>query len=245
MLLPVFGSARNRRRLGWAAGCAAVAAGIAAGIVLVPSSGRTVPVVHVEAAEQVVRVPPSVPLTAARKHAVDSILATFVPAAVERKDPKRALPLVTHSFRDGISDAEWNSGNLPVFPYHPRDGWGWRLDYSHANEVSVDLLLHPARTETLGAIAYTVVFVKRGDRWLIDSFVPAASFAAERKTPKILAQPDFSPWLDNRGKGTLDAKWLVLPAALLALIVLVPLAVIVANWRRGRRAWKQYRLSSR
>ena len=245
MLLPVFGSARNRRRLGWAAGCAAVAAGIAAGISLLPSEGEKLPVIRAEGPSQVVSVPKTVRLTPERRRAVDALLAAFVPAAVERKDPRRALPLVTQSFRAGVSDEEWSRGNLPVFPYHARDRWGWKLDYSHPNDVSVDLILHPDRTETLGAIAYTVVFVKRGDRWLIDSFVPAASFAAEKRTPKILAQPDFSPFATDRGKGALSATWLAVPAALLALIVLVPLAVIVANWRRGRRAWKQYRLSSR
>jgi hypothetical protein len=245
MRLAVFGSARNRRRLGWAAALAAVAAGVAGGIALLPSGGHKVTVARGSGPTHVVRVPKSVPLTAERRHAVDSLLETFVPAAVERKQPLRALPLVTHAFRDGVSDDDWKQGTLPVFPYHARAGWGWRLVYSHANELSIDLLLHPDRTETLGPIAYTVVFVRRGGRWLIDSFVPAASFAAEKKTPKILAQPDFSPYATDRGKSALSAKWLAVPAALLALIVLVPLAVIVANWRRGRRAWKQYRLSSR
>ena len=248
MTLTVFGSARVRRRAGWAVAIVAVSAAVAAAIVLLPSGGRTLPVVHGSGPTQFVRTPEAVPMTPTRRRAVDELLAQFIPAAVERKDPLRALPLVTPAFRSDVSRAAWARGDLPVFPYHARDKWGWILGYSHPRELSVDVLLHPARTEKLGAIAYTAVFVKRGDRWLIDSFVPAASFAPEKRSPpRILAQPDFSPWLDSRGDAALSKTWLALPAAVLGLVLLVPLAIGALHWRRSRRAWKRYEraLSSR
>ena len=56
-------------------------------------------------------------MTRARRQAIDRVLDTFVPAAVERREPLRALPLVTPSFRSGISRAAVGRGDLPVFPY--------------------------------------------------------------------------------------------------------------------------------
>jgi hypothetical protein len=109
--------------------------------------------------------------------------------------------------------------------------------------MSIEILLHPAKTETLGAQAFTVVLKRSHDRWLIDSFAPSASFAPAQNTPKIAAQPDFTPFSTDRGRNRLSPKWLLLPAAVLALIVLVPLGIGVAKFRRSRRAWREYHAS--
>ena len=184
-------------------------------------------------------------MTAARRHAVNRVLDTFVPAAVERKDPMRALPLVTPAYRSGTSRREWSRGDLPVFPFYTsnRSFHTWTLNYSYPQEVSIEILLHPAPKETLGSQAFTVVLKETKGRWLIDSFVPSASFAPQKKTPKILAQPDFTPFADGRGSNRLSAQWLLLPAAVLALIVLVPIGIGLAKLRRSRRAWREYRAS--
>jgi hypothetical protein len=119
-----------------------------------------------------------------------------VPAAVERRNPARALPLVTPALRAGISRAAWDRGNLPVIPYDARGKHfhGWTLDYSLQREVSVDVMLQPAATEKRGAIAFTAVFKRDRGRWLVDAFFQAASFApANAKTSRIIAQPDFRP----------------------------------------------------
>src|SRR6266511_6333020 len=82
-------------------------------------------------------------------------------------------------------------------------------------------------------------------RWLVDAFVPAASFAKEKKAPRILAQPDFLPNMVTglNDKSRLSASWLLLPAAVPALIVLVPIGVLLLNVRRNRRALLAYRRS--
>ena len=184
-------------------------------------------------------------MTPARKHAIGALIDAFVPAAVERHAPLRALPLVTPAFRAGVSRADWARGNLPVLPYDTTGShFDWTLGYSHPKEISVDVLLQPSAREQLGAIAFTAVFARKGSRWLIDSFVPAASFAPKQKAPRILAQPDFTPQMTTVGThGKLDAKWLLLPAAILSLIVLVPVGFGVIHWRRSRRAMREYRAS--
>jgi len=223
-----------------------VAAVLAASAALLPSRSKGPPVVVAPPGPgQVVRIPPTVAMTPARRSAIGALIDAFVPAAVERHAPLRALPLVTPAFRAGVTRADWARGNLPVLPYATTGShFDWTLGYSHPNEISVDVLLHPAPSEELGPIAFTAVFARRGNHWLIDSFVPAASFAPKKKPPRILAQPDFTPSLATVGTHSrLDAKWLLLPAAILSLIVLVPIGFGIVHWRRGRRAMREYRTS--
>lgn len=216
-------------------------------IALLPSSGKRLKISTAPKGTrvQVIRIPHAVPMTAARKRAIGVLLDAFVPAAVERRDPLRALKLVTPAFRAGVSRDEWSRGNLPVLPYDTEGShFPWTLGYSFPREISADVLLHPAPSEQLGAIAFTAVFKQQGKRWLIDSFVPAASFAPRHKAPRILAQPDFTPSMTTNGRrARLDATWLLVPVAFLALIVLVPVGIGLAKWRRARKAWREYRAS--
>jgi hypothetical protein len=188
-------------------------------------------------------------MTPARRNAVDELLDAFLPAAMERQDPLRALPLVTRAFRSGVTRREWAHGSLPVTPYYARGEHfhAWTLNYSYPREISVDLLLHPSPKETLGPLAITAVFKQVHGRWLIDSIVPAASFAPERKKPKLLAQPDFlaqqASAQDRRGGAALSRTWLLVPGAVLALIVLLPISIGVMRFRQSRRAWRAYERS--
>jgi len=195
MALKVFRSPRVRRRAIWLGGALAVAVtflvldvalprGTSPSTAALPGRPQLVPVLH------------AVPLTADRRRAVDSLLDSFVPAVVERRDPLRARSLVTPAFGAGVSRADWLRGRLPVVPYEAEGNrfHGWTLDYSLADEIGVDLLLRPGARETRGAIAFTAVFKRRHGRWLVDEFIPVASFAPDNaRTKKIVAQPDFTP----------------------------------------------------
>jgi hypothetical protein len=238
--MPVLASYKARRRALWTAAVLVVAGAAAAAIVALPKSTSD-RVTHLSGPSQVVRAPPSVPVTAARRQAVNDLLDAFVPAAVERQKPLRALPLVTHTFRAGVTRDDWARGKLPVFPYDTRTKnlHSWRLNYSYPSEISVELMLHPAAKEPLGPVAFTAVFKQVHRRWLIDSFVTSASFAPQ-KAPKVVAAPDFEPLASDRGKAQLPAHWLLVPAAVLALALLVPVGFGLARLRRSRRAWQAY-----
>jgi len=245
MSLPVFRSARRRRlviRLGLVA---VAAAALAVVVVALPSRTPSHRDTLRPGRPQIVRAPRHVALTPQRRREVNALLDRFVPAALERRHLDEARRLVTGSFAAGISEAQWRRGELPVLPYKPRGKQfhGWRLNYSYPREISVDLLVHPSEREELGAIAFTAVLKRTTRGWLIDEFVPAASFATEKKAPRILAQPDFQP---NAVQGArvhsrLSATWLLVPAAILALIALVPLAIFVRTKMVDRRAMQSYR----
>jgi hypothetical protein len=237
----VLASARARRRAAWLGALVGVAVGVAAVIVLLPKGEKSKETFRPGA--QVVRTPRKVPFTAARRREVNALLDQFIPAAVERKQPLQALPLVTDDFRAGVTREEWARGELPVFPYQaePSSFHSWRVNYSYPTEMSIELLLHPTAKEELGSLAYIAVFKKTRGRWLIDSFVNSASFAPQHKKPKILAQPDFKPFAETRGSARLDSRWLLLPAGLLGVLLCVPLGIGVARFRRSRRAWRDYR----
>jgi hypothetical protein len=194
-----------------------------------------------------VSTPATVAVTAKRRHDIDTLLDGFLPSALERRNLADLRKLVTPSFAAGVTDAEWQRGQIPVLPYKPRDSRfrGWVVNYSYANEVSLDVLVHPSAKEQLGAIAFTAVVKRTHGKWLIDELVPTASFAKEKKAPRILAQPDFQPNMVQgaTNKSRLGATWLAVPAAVLATILLVPIVVLLLNIRRNRRAMLAYRRS--
>jgi hypothetical protein len=252
MLLPV--SPRKRRRVLWAVGAVAVLAAGAGAAALLPSHAKPERVVHLSGPTQVVTMQHEVPMTPSRRRAIARVLNVFVPAAVERQDPLRALPLVTSGFRGGSTRTDWAKGSLPVLPYHARGatfGGDWTLNYAYPDEMSIDVMLHPARRETLGALTSTVVLKRSRGRWLIDSWVPAAAFSRIGQTPRVTAERDYSTGakLSPVDKPLLDKRWLLVPAAVLLAALVVPLGIGIAHWRRGRRAWREYRrgyeLSSR
>ena len=195
MILAGSRSPRARRRAWWAAGLLALA-GVFVVLQVVLPRGGSLPDTSRPGRAQIVYTPRAVPLTPARRRAINALLDEFVPTAVERRDPARALSLVTPALHAGISREAWDRGNLPVIPYKARGTHfhGWTLDYSLQREVSVDVMLQPAETEKRGAIAFTAVFKRERGKWLVDAFIQAASFApANAETSRIIAQPDFRP----------------------------------------------------
>lgn len=243
----VFSSPRRRRLTGRVAAAVVVVGAIAGAIAILPTRSSNEPVPTSAGPAEVVRTPATVAVTAKRRHAIDTLLDRFLPSALERRNLAALRALVTPSFAAGVTDAEWQRGQIPVLPYKPRDSRfrGWVVNYSYANEVSLDVLVHPSAKEELGAIAFTAVVKRTHGKWLINELVPTASFAKEKKAPRILAQPDFQPNMVQgaTNKSRLSATWLAVPGAVLATIVLVPIVVLLLNIRRNRRAMVAYRRS--
>lgn len=236
-------SPRLQRRLARGA-LAAVAVGtLVAAVLLLPTGQEWRDALRPGPAT--VATPKPLRLTSADRLAIDHTVSRFVSAAVARRDLAEAYRLATPALRAGASPSDWRRGDIPVFPYRPRNRSfrHWTLNYAEGNLVNVDLLLQAREGAEVGDVVYTFDLRRIRGRWLVDSAVPIATYAPARKAPTIKASPDFSPAAGRssgaeRG-GRLGPAWLLLPAGLLSLVVLVPVGVGIARWRRSARAYRR------
>lgn len=178
-------------------------------------------------------------LRPAEKRSIERLLDRFVPAAVERQHPLRAYELATPGFRAGTSRAQWALGELPVQPYLARGRQFHGITFVHriGRRIVFELMLQPRPDSKLGAISFSVERVR--GRWLVDAFAPSATFAPPGSTSRILAAPDYGPHAGpDDAKGRLGAAWLAVPAAVVLLVLLVPLGFLGRHWLRERRAMR-------
>jgi hypothetical protein len=196
---------------------------------------------------------PTLPL--ADRAAIDATLDVFVPAAIGRRNAVRAWPLATRTMRLGSDKGEWKNGFLPVtpFPVIGTSFHGWTLDSASKDRADIVLLVHLKKGAPLGGVSFNIAMRKVGGRWLVDSAVPAATFAAEGSDSKILAQPDFAPaggpaysTTPFSKTGRVAAKWvLIIPGILIGLILLTPVVVISAHRIKDGRVKRERRESDR
>jgi hypothetical protein len=231
-------SARARRRLLWVGALLAVVAGAAGAVALLPH-GKSLRTPVSAAPVRVPSVERKVPVSAADRRAIDAVLDRFVPTAVTRRNPAAGYALAAGELRAGTTRADWAKGDIPVYPYDARGRsfHDWRVNESYRNAVNVDLMLRSRHPRRVGPIIFKVDLKRIGGRWLVAGFQPAASLSAVGAPAQVVAATDFGPTVgrDTAGKARLGAAWLVAPAGIAALLVLVPLLVLARGWRDGRR----------
>lgn len=192
-------------------------------------------------------------LSAADRAQVNRTLDVFVNHAVKRHHPEAAYGVITPTLKGGMTRAQWAKGDIGVYPY-PAAGHRfhqWTIQYKTKDELSVELILAPtARYRAkLGQILFNVYLHPSHGRWLVDSFMPGATFAPIGKPGVVQAARDFtanpSAQTYNRGgksqspigAARISAKWAVVPFAII-LLVLLALAGrgVVENVRYRRLA---------
>ena len=118
-------------------------------------------------------VPPTVKLTPG----ATIVARRFIQTAVARKNLPQAYPLVTEAIRQGQSLAEWRTGNIAVIPY-PVDDVKYapmKIDFSYPKEAMVEIALLPKANAKIKAQLFQMDLVKRGDKWLVNSWYPKSS----------------------------------------------------------------------
>jgi hypothetical protein len=134
-------------------------------------------------------------LSAADRAAINATLDVFVNHAVKRKDVGRSYDVVTPLMRGGMSRAQWSRGSIPVYPYPAagRQFHEWTVQYRTKEEIALELILAPnARNKKkLGQFLFHVYLQPRDGRWLVDSFMPGATFSPEGEAPVVQAAGDF------------------------------------------------------
>lgn len=239
-------SPRFRRRLLKLAVLAAVAAATATVSILFWDTGLKVQPTVTESGPAVVATPKrSVRLSKADHAAAISAAARFVETAVQRVSLDEAWELAGPQVRQELTREEWLTGNIPVVPY-PVDAARWKLDYSYADEVGLQVYVLPKRGQELRPMVFLMSLraVGSGDerRWLVDAWTPAGGGGI-----------DSSPPAGSRGtvplqtieppKAPLGAVWLFLPVILLGGLLTIPLALGLRTRRRNRLAEAAHRAS--
>ena len=181
-------------------------------------------------------------LSHADRQAINRTLDAFVDSAVKRENVNGSWYLVTPEFRAGVSRADWDGGNLPVYPY-PAGGTtfhNWTVDFASKNEVEFELMI-PSRLSKSDSIQYTGTMKRIDGRWLVDSFNPAATFAAGGT---VVGPHDFTASSgEGGGKGVarLGSTWIALPAALIGAALVFLLGWFLYTWVRNWRLRRAYR----
>jgi hypothetical protein len=183
--------------------------------------------------------PAQAAISRADRAAINRTLDAFIREGVRGENVRATYDLVTPQFRGGQSRASWVRGNTPIYPYPARGtSWhAWTVDYVLENDVAFELVLQPAPGSKADPTSFNGEVKKIGGRWRVDSFYAAAVFLS--KEHRVVGPRDFVPGGgggDPGGDSTLGAIWFLLPAAFIALIVLVPIGFVVFNVLRSRRA---------
>jgi hypothetical protein len=176
----------------------------------------------------------AVPASAAQKLSardraeINAAIDTFVNHAVKRHNPGAAYGVLDAQLRGGLGQKQWAKSVLGVYPYPARDlHHPWNLEYYEGNEVGADVMLQPPLSNTkVGPIIFKIYVDHIGGRWLIDSFMPTATFAPlKAHRTKVRAVTDFSPQAGGdssapTGEGRISTAYLLVPFGLIGAAIL-------------------------
>jgi hypothetical protein len=246
-------SPRRRRRATRIAVLLAVAGVAAVGITLIArldgGNGGYVKDVWEPGKPVIVGNEKPVRLTPAARREINATLVRFVRAGVAKKDLAAAYELVTPAFRGGTTRAQWLRGNTPIYAYPAPTGPvanAWRLNYSYRGDVGVALMLSSRLRKTVGSVIFHIELKERRGRWLVDSFSPVATFTPIGEGPQHETGPADYAGAAADGNSAHDEKaplsplWIIVPAIVLGLSLLVPVGFFVIGRVRERRAVRAY-----
>ena len=182
--------------------------------------------------------------------AIDKTLDVFVNHAVKRKNVGAAYNVVTPTLKGGMTRAQFAHGDIGVYPY-PAAGHTfhqWNIQYRTRDEVAIELILSPTKRHraTLGQILFHVYLQPSHGKWLVDEFMPGATFAPIGKPGVVQAARDFqaNPSAQtynraNKVKPTnptrVSAKFALVPFGVILLVMLVLAGRAIAENVRFRR----------
>jgi hypothetical protein len=221
-------------------------AGIVAVLVSLLPSPEPMPTEAVEpGAAQVYRPPKPLALNARTRRQLDATVDEFVRTAVLRRDLGRSWNLASPAMRVGVTRSQWLRGDLPVYPYPADpDRTVWDVDYADELEIALNVTLVPRRGQREPAEVFGVTLepVGRGAsrRWLVGSWYPRGSVsqpqppAGSAAPAPAVPTPEESEALRRATEGQIDRIWWLVPAGILALIVLGPLTYFAVVRARGR-----------
>jgi hypothetical protein len=239
-------SSRFRRRSGWLAVCLAVAGVVAFLGIHFSNTGH--PVQQRFTAEKprlVAKSPASDVFTAAEQKQVRSVAVRFIETAVFRKHVADSFAITTSKLHQGLSRTDWASGTIPVVPFPGQavETVRWRVDYSYASEVGLEVAFYPKPASGVDRQVFDIALENHGTaaapRWLVSYWAPSGGVQlsqADARAHSIDPTPTKPP---------LGAIWLLLPVGLIfGGLVGVVVFLAVRGRIRHARATRLYRSSS-
>jgi hypothetical protein len=229
-------SHRFRRRAVWTVAVVASLGGVAAAAVLIGNTGTSQQTAVRNAPAWVYHEPKLHRLSERERLELLATSTKFVQTAVARRDLDRAWAMLGPDLRAGMTRKEWDTGNNTVVPFPAVGIATWDVLYSYEDDVAFDLSLVSEPGHDLVGKTFTIELRRdaRRNRWLVASWVPKGLAGAGQSIAAASAPPPSSP------RAHLSTKWLLLPLAILALIVVTPIVVVARSLLVGRRAARRY-----
>ena len=192
-------------------------------------------------------VPPiPVKMAAAERREVIATAARFVETAVKRNHAERAYELVGPNLRNGTTLAHWRDGDIPVIPY-PVDDARWKFDYSYTDEIGLQVAVFPEAGEQVRPMVFNMSLraVGAGTKrhWLVDSWSPRGGGGSSPRPSRTDGSPFRIALQPTSASTSLGAVWLLVPAGLIGLALLVPAVLFSVERIRSRRAQRAYERS--
>jgi len=179
-------------------------------------------------------------LTASDRKAISASIDTFVNHAVKRQDVSASYDVVAPELRGGMTRKEWAKGSIPAYPYPARGtSHGWTILYVTRDEVAVNLILRPKPGVKMRGILFNVYLRPVHGKWLVDSFMPAATINTELfgGAARVTSVRDFSPGAQSggpHGKPLISSDVAFIPFAVLAVLLLGLLGALTYGALRYR-----------
>jgi len=231
-------SARTRKRLIRAGLVVGLIAFVAVAVAVFPHAQKQVETFRDVPVDLPEPDPTPVKASPELRHLLIGETSEFVRTAVRRKDLPASWPLIHPELKQGLTRAEWMTGNIPVVPFPANAIVATQLDWSYENDVALDVVLQPEKKSGLYRKTFTIEFKRaphgNQDRWLVSSWVPRGVSDALINDQH---QAGVQAALQNvRGHQGLSATWAFLPVCLIAGVFLLPLFLVISERRRARRA---------
>jgi hypothetical protein len=179
-------------------------------------------------------------LSAADRKAISASINTFVNHAVKRQNVAASYDVTAPELRTGMTRKEWAKGDIPAYPYPARGTThGWTILYVTRDEVAVNLILRPKPGVKMRGILFNVYLRPVHGKWLVDSFMPAATINTELfgGAARVTSVRDFSPGAQSggpHGKPLISPNVAYIPFAILGVILLVLAGVFTFGALRYR-----------